>query len=127
MLIPVPIVVSQAACLTYLFIQPGKQAIDVIVDFLACLWEYARQQITREIGAVADLGESCLPSLCIVLNILADTADVWLTVPAAWDARGSQIMRDAAIGAGLVRSAHAGDATWKDRLHIITSVRGFSP
>ncbi|KAJ3557489.1 hypothetical protein NM688_g1454 [Phlebia brevispora] len=83
---------------------PGKNAIDVIVDFLACLWDYAQQQITREIGAVADL----------------DTADVWLTVPAAWDARGCQIMRDAAIRAGLVRSAHAGDATWRDRLRIIT-------
>ena len=38
--------------------QPGKQAVDLIVDFLACLWEYAKQQITREIGAVADLGAS---------------------------------------------------------------------
>lgn len=36
--------------------QPGKQAIDLIIDFLASLWDYAKQQITREIGAVADLG-----------------------------------------------------------------------
>lgn len=35
---------------------PGKQAIDVIIDFLSCLWEYAKRQITTEIGAVADLG-----------------------------------------------------------------------
>ncbi|THG99119.1 hypothetical protein EW026_g3173 [Hermanssonia centrifuga] len=82
----------------------GKRAIDLIVDFLACLWDYAKHQITREIGAVADL----------------DSADVWLTVPAAWDARGCQIMRDAAITAGLVRSAHAGDTSWRDRLRIIT-------
>ncbi|THH28180.1 hypothetical protein EUX98_g6007 [Antrodiella citrinella] len=68
---------------------PGKQAIDLIVDFLACLWEYAKQRITHEIGVVADL----------------DSADVWLTVPAAWDARGGQMMRDAAIAAGLVRSS----------------------
>lgn len=29
-------------------------------------------------------------------------------------------MRDAAIKAGLVQSAHAGDVTWRDRLRIIT-------
>ena len=31
---------------------------DLIVDFLSCMWEYAKEQITREIGAVADLGTS---------------------------------------------------------------------
>ena len=29
-------------------------------------------------------------------------------------------MREAAITAGLVQSARAGDRTWRDRLHIIT-------
>ncbi|KAM6493252.1 actin-like ATPase domain containing protein [Amanita muscaria] len=82
---------------------PGKRAIDLIIDFLSCLWEYAKDQITREIGAVADL----------------NSAEVWLTVPAAWDAKGCDIMREAAITAGLVQSAKAGD-NWKDRLHIIT-------
>ena len=28
---------------------------NLIVDFLTCLWEYAKEEITREIGAVADL------------------------------------------------------------------------
>jgi hypothetical protein len=28
---------------------------DLIIDFLSCLWEYAKEQITRDIGAVADL------------------------------------------------------------------------
>lgn len=51
-----------------------------------------------------------------------DSADVWLTVPAAWDARGCQMMRDAAITAGLVRSSRAGDNSWKDRLRVITYV-----
>ena len=37
-------------------LQPGKEAIDLIIDFLSKIWEYAKQQITREIGAVADLG-----------------------------------------------------------------------
>lgn len=83
---------------------PGKNARDLIVDFLSCIWEYAKQQITREIGAVADLG----------------AADVWLTVPAAWDGMGCQMMREAAITAGLVQSSRAGDRDWRDRLRIIT-------
>lgn len=83
---------------------PGKTAINLIVDFLSCLWEYAKEEITREIGSVADL----------------NTADVILTCPAAWDAKGCDMMRAAAIDAGLVQSAHAGDANWRDRLQIIT-------
>ncbi|KDQ12012.1 hypothetical protein BOTBODRAFT_113646 [Botryobasidium botryosum FD-172 SS1] len=83
---------------------PGKTAIDLIIDFLTQLWQYARSQITREIGAVADL----------------DQADVWLTVPAAWDAQGCAIMRQAAIEAGLVQSAHAQDRKWRDRLRMIS-------
>ncbi|KLO16492.1 actin-like ATPase domain-containing protein [Schizopora paradoxa] len=83
---------------------PGKKPIDLIIDFLSCMWEYAKEQITREIGAVADL----------------DSADVWLTVPAAWDAKGCEIMREAAISAGLVAQFTAADKNWTDRLHIIT-------
>jgi hypothetical protein len=30
------------------------------------------------------------------------------------------MMREAAIAAGLVQSAHAGDGNWRDRLRIIT-------
>ncbi|KII84108.1 hypothetical protein PLICRDRAFT_168186 [Plicaturopsis crispa FD-325 SS-3] len=82
----------------------GKTAMDLVTDFLSCLWEYAKEQITREIGAVADL----------------NSADVWLTVPAAWDARGCDMMREAAITAGLVQSYRAGDVNWRDRLRIIT-------
>ena len=41
--------------------QAGKQAIDLIADFLSFLWEYAKEQITREIGSVADL--SACPTL----------------------------------------------------------------
>jgi hypothetical protein len=39
------------------FTQPGKKPIHLIIDFLSCMWEYAKEQITREIGAVADLGQ----------------------------------------------------------------------
>ncbi len=35
--------------------QPHKRAVDLIIDFLSCLWEHAKDQITRDIGAVADL------------------------------------------------------------------------
>ncbi|EIN05832.1 actin-like ATPase domain-containing protein [Punctularia strigosozonata HHB-11173 SS5] len=83
---------------------PGKTAIDVIIDFLSCIWEYAKGQITRQLGSVADL----------------DSADIILTVPAAWDAKGCELMRDAAISAGLVQSSRAGDKNWRDRLRIIT-------
>jgi hypothetical protein len=38
-------------------LQLGKKPIDLIIDFLTCLWEYAKDQITRDIGAVADLSE----------------------------------------------------------------------
>ncbi|EJT97177.1 actin-like ATPase domain-containing protein [Dacryopinax primogenitus] len=82
----------------------GKSATDVITDFLTCIWEYAKQQIGREIGAVADL----------------EAADVWITVPAAWDAAGCAKMRDAAIAAGLVHATKADDETWRERLRIIT-------
>lgn len=37
--------------------QFGKRAMDLIIDFLSCLWEYAKDQITRDIGAVADLSK----------------------------------------------------------------------
>lgn len=60
-----------------------------------------------------------------ILTII-DAADVWLTVPAAWDAKGCEIMREAAIAARLVQASSLEDAkddAWKDRLHIITCVR----
>ncbi|GAA6040443.1 hypothetical protein JCM8097_004552 [Rhodosporidiobolus ruineniae] len=81
-----------------------KQPIDVVTDFLSCLWRYAKERITEEIGSVADL----------------EAADVILTVPAAWDAAGCGIMREAAIKAQMVQAARGGDRNWRDRLRIIT-------
>jgi hypothetical protein len=52
--------------------------------------------------------------------VISDSADVLLTVPAAWDAKGCDMMREAAIAAGLVQSSRAGDKNWRDRLKIIT-------
>ncbi|KAJ7802663.1 hypothetical protein B0H14DRAFT_3779901, partial [Mycena olivaceomarginata] len=81
----------------------GKAPTDLITDFLSCLWEYARDQIARNFGA----------------SVHIDTADLWVTVPATWDLRGCALMRDAAIAAGVVQSAHPGDVAWRDRLKII--------
>ena len=83
---------------------PNKKPIDLVVDYLSCLWEYSRSQITQDTSSVSDL----------------NSAEVWLTVPAAWDAKGCAMMRDAAIEAGLVQSAHAGDRDWRNRLKIVT-------
>ncbi|GAA5843244.1 hypothetical protein JCM11251_002259 [Rhodosporidiobolus azoricus] len=82
----------------------GKNVVDVIADFLKCVWRYARRMITEEIGSVADL----------------NAADVILTVPAAWDASAAELMRRAAIQAGTVQSSRGGDLLWRDRLRIIT-------
>ncbi|KAJ6476249.1 actin-like ATPase domain-containing protein [Mycena sanguinolenta] len=82
----------------------NKAPADLITDYLSCLWEFSREQITRDIGAISDLY----------------SADVWVTVPAAWDARGCAMMHEAGIAAGLVQSAYPGDIAWRDRLKIIT-------
>lgn len=47
--------------------QLGKKPLDLIVDFLSCLWEYAKEQITREIGAVADLSKFLVKAIYISL------------------------------------------------------------
>lgn len=49
---------------------PGKEPIDVITDYLSCLWLYAKERITEEIGSVADLGES-VPARRITLSCLS--------------------------------------------------------
>ncbi|GAA5990623.1 hypothetical protein JCM11641_007059 [Rhodosporidiobolus odoratus] len=82
----------------------GKNVVDVIADFLRCVWRYARRMITEECGSVVDL----------------NAADVLLTVPAAWDAAACSLMRESALRGGLVQSSRGGDVDWRDRLQIIT-------
>ncbi|KAJ7279039.1 actin-like ATPase domain-containing protein [Mycena rebaudengoi] len=82
----------------------GQQPTELITAFLSCLWEYAREQITRDIGAIADL----------------NSAEIYLTVPASWDVRGTAMMRTCALEAGLVQRTHAGDTAWRERLKILT-------
>jgi hypothetical protein len=55
-----------------------------------------------------------------------EAADVILTVPAAWDAAGCALMREAALKAGMVQASRGGDRSWRDRLRIITFVSPLS-
>ncbi|KAG8705825.1 hypothetical protein FRC09_002740 [Ceratobasidium sp. 395] len=85
---------------------PGKRPVDLIADFLTCLWNHVKQQITIKIGTIA-------------------TLDIWLTVPARWDAKACSIMREAAVRAGIVQpdpTARATESTPRDRLRIITEL-----
>jgi hypothetical protein len=36
--------------------QPTKRPIDLVIDYLHCIGEYAKSQITRDMGAIAGLG-----------------------------------------------------------------------
>ncbi|KAG8704389.1 hypothetical protein FRC08_002256, partial [Ceratobasidium sp. 394] len=84
-----------------------KLPIDVVTDFLSCLRSHILQQITHEIGAVIDL----------------DLTEVWLTVPATWNADACNLMREVALRAGLVwgkASLNGDDTKQKDRLKIIS-------
>ncbi|KAH9948487.1 actin-like ATPase domain-containing protein [Amylocystis lapponica] len=64
-------------------------AIDPIIDYLFCLWDCAEPRS---------------------LSISAPYRGRGLTVPAAWDAMGFQMMRDAAIGQAWC--AHHGSRAW---------------
>ncbi|KAG8742300.1 hypothetical protein FRC12_015398, partial [Ceratobasidium sp. 428] len=91
------------------YIQPGKRPLDVIVDFLTCLWNNTKQQISNKVGTTADL----------------DSADVWLTVPARWDAQACSIMREAAVRAGIVQRDTTTEGIYSTRgyrLKIITEL-----
>ncbi|QRW14093.1 hypothetical protein RhiLY_13092 [Ceratobasidium sp. AG-Ba] len=87
---------------------PGKNFIDIVVDFLSCLKGHIIQQIKWELGRAVDL----------------DWADVWVIVPTLWDSNTREIMHEAAIKAGLVQRNYSTpgssyDEIWKSRLKII--------
>ena len=51
--------------------QPRKKPLHLIVDFLYCMWEYTKEQITCEIGTVTDLGQKVIVLvfiLCLYLK-----------------------------------------------------------
>ncbi|KAF9511772.1 hypothetical protein BS47DRAFT_1486686 [Hydnum rufescens UP504] len=82
---------------------PPKNAVDVVADYLACLWMYMESQVHRENG---------LSSLSY--------AEVYLTVLSAWDLHVSLLLQEAAIKARLVvQHSESGDIYWQDRVHII--------
>lgn len=62
----------------------------MIVDFLRCLWAYAKEQITREIGAVADLGERASR-----MSVLQCKLKLGLQIPPMY---GSQSPRHGTLG-----------------------------
>ncbi|KAF9510321.1 hypothetical protein BS47DRAFT_1396058 [Hydnum rufescens UP504] len=99
--------------------QPPKNAMDVVADYLACLWAHTKSQIHKE------------NSPCSLSH-----AEVYLTVPSSWDLHASLLLRGAAIKAwlyypcrsraqlmacyrGLVVQAQSEDPYWQERLHII--------
>ncbi|KAF9503118.1 hypothetical protein BS47DRAFT_1402735 [Hydnum rufescens UP504] len=59
-----------------------KNVVDVVADYLACLWMYTKSQVHRENG----------PSSL-------SYAEVFLTVPSAWDLHASLLLREASIRA----------------------------
>lgn len=55
----------------------GKNVVDVIADFLRCIWRYARRVITEEIGSVVDLSESGWPLPSIHPSLGEVWAGIW--------------------------------------------------
>jgi len=45
----------------------GKNVVDVIADFLRCIWRYAKRTVTEEIGSVVDLSEFSLRTSRILI------------------------------------------------------------
>ncbi|KAF9508046.1 hypothetical protein BS47DRAFT_1384889 [Hydnum rufescens UP504] len=84
----------------------GKGPIDVITDYLRELWQNAKPKILW-LGYTKEALQS---------------ADIWLSIPATWNVRNGEMMRDAAYAAGLVaREGSQEYAGGRDRLHIISS------
>ncbi|KAF8150922.1 actin-like ATPase domain-containing protein [Crassisporium funariophilum] len=88
---------------------PGKTGIDLVTDYLGCLWAYAQDEIRKDVASDA-----------------VDEANVWLLVPSDWDAKSCEIIREAGIAAGLVGSVGPRDTLWRDRLQVITDAQAAS-
>ncbi|KAF9517332.1 hypothetical protein BS47DRAFT_522697 [Hydnum rufescens UP504] len=79
-------------------IPEGKEPMDLLVDYLRCLWEDAKRWILENGFMEEDL----------------KSADIWLSIPTTWRVQSGEIMREAASRAGLV-----GPRGSRDRLQII--------
>ncbi|KAF9511545.1 hypothetical protein BS47DRAFT_1395047 [Hydnum rufescens UP504] len=81
-----------------IYIQLGKQPIDVITDYLLELWRHLKLRILQCGNSEEDLA-----------------------IPATWGVRNSEMIRDAAYAAGLVApQGSQKDADGRDQLHIIS-------
>ncbi|KAF9510329.1 hypothetical protein BS47DRAFT_1487511 [Hydnum rufescens UP504] len=82
--------------------QPPKNVVDVVADYLSCLWMHTKSLIQEK-----------HPSSF-------SHAEVYLTVPSSWDLQTSLLLREAATKAGLVvQDSESEDIYWEERLHII--------
>ncbi|KAF9510334.1 hypothetical protein BS47DRAFT_1319737 [Hydnum rufescens UP504] len=81
--------------------QLPKNVVDVVADYLSCMWMHTKDQISRENGP------------CSLSN-----AEIYLTFPSSWSLRASLLLREAAIKAGLVVQDSDSEDTY-ERLHII--------
>ncbi|KAF9510332.1 hypothetical protein BS47DRAFT_1348130, partial [Hydnum rufescens UP504] len=75
-----------------------QNVVDVVADYLSCVWMHTKNQMHRENGWCS------LSTLC---------------VPSSWGLRASLLLREAATKAGLVEKSDPEDIYWQERLHII--------
>lgn len=61
---------------------------------------------------------SSSPELVLKLTCDVETADIWLTTPASWDAEGRSLMLEAALRAHLVYPSGPENREWKGRLKL---------
>lgn len=57
--------------------------------------------------------------------LFTDSAEVWLTVPERWDAKACEIMKEAAVIAGLVFSVRPNDR-WRHRLKLVPQLEAIA-
>ncbi|KAF9511769.1 hypothetical protein BS47DRAFT_1394865 [Hydnum rufescens UP504] len=85
------------------FFQPPKNVVDLVADYLSCIWMHTKNQIHLE------------NALCSLSH-----AEVYLTAPSSWGLHASLLLREAAIKAGLVvQDSEFEDIYWQEWLHII--------
>jgi hypothetical protein len=58
--------------------------------------------------------------------LFTDSAEVCFTVPERWDGKACEIMKEAAISAGLVFAARANDRGWRDRLKLVPQLEAIA-
>ncbi|KAF8150916.1 actin-like ATPase domain-containing protein [Crassisporium funariophilum] len=88
---------------------PGKTGIDLVTDYLGCLWAHAQGEIRKDLGSA-----------------VVEAANVWLLVPSNWDAKSREIIWQAGITIGIVGSVRPGSVKLRQRLRIMTDAQAAS-